>query len=160
MTARSTAFRSASGRRGHMPTRPPGCAAFWKPTCGRSRWSPSRCCPAPASNASSLPRRPAFAGTPCNHDLQLQPKGLSPMNDIHAAETKALGRFDLPHAFDDFMRAFEAFKEANDERLGEIEKRMSADAVTAERVERIGAALDQHKKALDQLSLKRLRPPL
>ena len=60
------------------------------------------------------------------------------MNDIHAAETKALGRFDLPHAFDDFMRAFEAFKEANDERLGEIEKRMSADAVTAERVERIG----------------------
>ncbi len=82
------------------------------------------------------------------------------MNDIHAAETKALGRFDLPHAFDDFMRAFEAFKEANDQRLGEIEKRMSADAVTAERVERIGAALDQHKKALDQLSLKRLRPPL
>ena len=93
-TARSTACRSASGRRGHMPTKAAGMRRnLERSTCGRSRSSPSRCCPAPASNASSSPRRPAFAGTRfAGPDLQLQPKGLSPMNDIHAAETKALGR--------------------------------------------------------------------
>ena len=31
---------------------------------------------------------------------------------------------------DDMMLAFEAFKEANDERLEQIEKRMDADVVT------------------------------
>ena len=33
----------------------------------------------------------------------------------------------------DFLGAFEAFKEANDERLEQIEKRMMADVVTVER---------------------------
>jgi HK97 family phage major capsid protein len=64
-------------------------------------------------------------------------------------ETKIAG--DNPH--EALMQAFEAFKEANDERLGEIERRMSADVVTAEKVERIG-------KALDELALKMKRPPL
>ena len=41
-------------------------------------------------------------------------------------ETKA-GAADLGFAFDDFMRAFEAFKETNDERLGQLERRASAD---------------------------------
>jgi HK97 family phage major capsid protein len=51
------------------------------------------------------------------------------------------------------MQAFEAFKEANDERLGQIERRMSSDVVTAEKVERIN-------KALDDLTLKLKRPQL
>jgi HK97 family phage major capsid protein len=51
------------------------------------------------------------------------------------------------------MQAFEAFKDANDERLAQIEKRMSADAVTADKVERIN-------KALDDLTLKLKRPQL
>ena len=41
-------------------------------------------------------------------------------NDI-APETK--GASDLGFAFDDLMRAFEAFKETNDQRLDEIERR-------------------------------------
>ena len=53
----------------------------------------------------------------------------------------------------DVMGAFEAFKEANDERLEQIEKRMSADVVTVEKVERIN-------KALDDLTLKMKRPHL
>jgi HK97 family phage major capsid protein len=53
----------------------------------------------------------------------------------------------------ELLRAFEAFKEANDERLGEIEKRMTADVLLEEKVERIG-------RALDELSLKARRPPL
>ncbi|MFW6076658.1 MAG: phage major capsid protein, partial [Hyphomicrobiales bacterium] len=42
---------------------------------------------------------------------------------------------------------------ANDERLGEIERRMSADAVTVDKVERIN-------QALDELTLKSRRPQL
>ena len=63
-------------------------------------------------------------------------------------------------AFGDFMQAFEAFKDANDERLGQIEKRMGEDAVTAEKVERINRAVDQTKMRLDELSLKTRRPQL
>jgi HK97 family phage major capsid protein len=54
---------------------------------------------------------------------------------------------------DDVMTTFEAFKEANDERLAQIEKRFAADVVTAEKVERIS-------KALDDLTLKARRPHL
>ena len=46
-------------------------------------------------------------------------------------------------AFGDMMQAFEAFKEANDERLAQIEARMSADVVTAEKVDRINRAVDE-----------------
>ena len=63
-------------------------------------------------------------------------------------------------AFGDMMQAFEAFKDANDERLGEIEKRMSADVVTAEKVDRINRAVDEAKARLDELTLKQRRPQL
>jgi HK97 family phage major capsid protein len=53
----------------------------------------------------------------------------------------------------DLMGAFEAFKEANDDRLDQIEKRMSADVVTSEKVDRIN-------KAMDELILKSRRPAL
>ncbi|MGB8316230.1 MAG: phage major capsid protein [Aestuariivirga sp.] len=56
-------------------------------------------------------------------------------------------------AMGDFLNAFEAFKDANDERLEQIEKRVSADVVTVEKVERIN-------KALDDLTLKMKRPQL
>jgi HK97 family phage major capsid protein len=51
------------------------------------------------------------------------------------------------------MGAFEAFKLANDDRLDQVEKRMSADVVTVEKVERIN-------RALDDLTLKMRRPQL
>ncbi len=63
-------------------------------------------------------------------------------------------------AFGDFMEAFEAFKDANDERLAQIEKRMGEDVVTAEKVERINRAVDQTKARLDEMSLKARRPRL
>ena len=63
-------------------------------------------------------------------------------------------------AFGDFMQAFEAFKEANDDRLGQIEQRMSADAVTSDKVERINRAVDETKARLDELALKARRPRL
>jgi HK97 family phage major capsid protein len=54
---------------------------------------------------------------------------------------------------DDVLSAFEAFKDANDERLAQIEKRMSADVITTEKVDRIN-------KAVDELILKSRRPAL
>jgi HK97 family phage major capsid protein len=66
--------------------------------------------------------------------------------DLSPFETKA-------HVEDDIFTAFEAFKDANDERLQQIEKRMSADVVTVEKVERIN-------KKLDELTLKARRPAI
>jgi HK97 family phage major capsid protein len=63
-------------------------------------------------------------------------------------------------AFGDFMQAFEAFKEANDERLSQIEGRMSADVVTTEKVDRINRAIDETKARIDELTLKARRPRL
>ena len=62
-------------------------------------------------------------------------------------ETKVMGG-DQAEAL---MRAFEAFKEANDERLLAIEKKMSADVLIENKVERIG-------RALDEIMLKEKRP--
>ncbi len=67
---------------------------------------------------------------------------------------------DMASAFDEFMRAFEAFKETNDERLAQIERRVSADVVTEEKLARINAALDAHKAVVDDLARKARRPRL
>ena len=76
-----------------------------------------------------------------------------------APETKAVPE-TMTAAFDDFMEAFEAFKETNDRRLGEIEQKLTADVVTRDKVERINRAMDEHKRVLDQLALKKARPAL
>jgi HK97 family phage major capsid protein len=73
------------------------------------------------------------------------------MKSNETYETKQTGG-DVGAAFDEFMRAFEDYKETNDRRLGEIERR-SADVVTTEKLERID-------RALDTLTLKANRPPL
>ena len=63
-------------------------------------------------------------------------------------------------AHGDIMEAFEAFKDANDERLTQIERRFGEDVVTADKVERINRALDQTKARLDELTLKARRPSM
>ena len=65
---------------------------------------------------------------------------------------------ELRDAFGDFLNAFEQFKDANDDRLSQIEKRMSADVVTADKVERINTAMDEQKRRMDDLLLKSRRP--
>jgi hypothetical protein len=62
--------------------------------------------------------------------------------------------------FDEFMETFEAFKDTNDRRLGEIEEKLTADVVTRDKMDRISRAMDEQKKVLDQLALKKARPPL
>ena len=63
-------------------------------------------------------------------------------------------------AFDDFMEAFEGFREANDRRLGEIEQKLTADVVTRDKVDRINRVMDEQKKVIDQMILKKARPRL
>jgi HK97 family phage major capsid protein len=68
---------------------------------------------------------------------------------------------ELKGAFDQFMATFSAFKEGNDERIAQIEGKVGgADVLTVEKVDRIGKALDEQKKAMDRLALKRARPAL
>ncbi len=77
-----------------------------------------------------------------------------------APEVKsALDEGDVTGAFHEFMNAFETFKEANNEKLKQLETR-SADVVTVDKVERISQALDEQKQALDTLVLKKTRPML
>ncbi|WP_375338355.1 phage major capsid protein [Chelatococcus sambhunathii] len=83
---------------------------------------------------------------------------------LRSPETKAAeaapSSLEVVTAFDDFMTAFEAFKEVNDERLAEIEARISPDAVTTEKLARLDETLDRQQRALDQLTLKSRRPAL
>ncbi|MAL09658.1 MAG: phage major capsid protein [Maricaulis sp.] len=69
-----------------------------------------------------------------------------------SAETRA--------ALSEVLCAFEAFKDANDRRLGEIEAKSSADPLLTEKVARIDHALTEAKSRLDRLSLDAARPGL
>lgn len=72
----------------------------------------------------------------------------------------ARGGGDAGAVFAELASAFEAFREANDERLAEIERKAVADVVTSDKVERIAGALDEQKRALDRLLLRQARPAL
>ena len=74
------------------------------------------------------------------------------MTDRTDYESKSAGA-DVATAFDEFMRAFEDFKDTNDRRLEEIERRSCADVVTEEKIQRID-------RALDRLTVKSQRRPL
>ncbi|HBF32554.1 phage major capsid protein [Rhizobium sp.] len=76
-----------------------------------------------------------------------------------APEIKAIPE-TMTAAFDDFMEAFSEFKQANDQRLGEIEQKLTADVITRDKVERINKAMDEQARVIDQLALKKLRPAL
>lgn len=65
---------------------------------------------------------------------------------------------ELRDAFGEFLSAFEQFKDANDDRLSQIEKRMSSDVVTTDKVDRINSAMDEQKRRMDDLFLKSSRP--
>jgi HK97 family phage major capsid protein len=77
---------------------------------------------------------------------------------IRAPETKA-GTLTETVTHDEMLRAFEAFKDANDERLAAIERRRT-DPLLEEKVARIDATLDAQTRRLDEMTLKGARPPL
>jgi HK97 family phage major capsid protein len=75
-------------------------------------------------------------------------------------ETKAVAPDrEIKQAFDEFLQGFDAFKQANDERLAGIERR-SADVLTEEKVARIDTALTETRAKIDALMLAQARPHL
>ena len=60
--------------------------------------------------------------------------------------------------FGSFQRTFETYRNANDQRLSELDQRLGADVLTREKVERIDRALDEHKQRMDELALSQARP--
>jgi HK97 family phage major capsid protein len=74
-------------------------------------------------------------------------------------ETKAGIPHDAVVTHAEMMRAFEAFKEANDERIATLEKR-SADVLLEEKIARIDRTIDAQARKLDDITLKAARPAL
>lgn len=72
-----------------------------------------------------------------------------------APETKA-----IQMAQADFANTFEAFKNANDMRLADIEAKASADTLLTDKVERLNTALDMQSKKLERLTLDAARPAM
>lgn len=60
------------------------------------------------------------------------------------------GNGETRRAIDDLMSAFEAFKQSNDERLNDIEKRNSADVLLEEKVDRLNERLGQLSHAVNR----------
>lgn len=84
----------------------------------------------------------------------------APLEEKALPDSAAPASRELLEAFDEFLVAFEAFKAANDERLAQLEARLSADVVTTEKMERINRALEGQRRLLDELSLRARRPEL
>jgi HK97 family phage major capsid protein len=76
---------------------------------------------------------------------------------MSAIETKSAASDDIVA---DLHHAFSAFKDTNDERLGQIESRLGVDVLTQEKLARIDSALDETKRRLDRVSLDHSRPRL
>lgn len=93
-------------------------------------------------------------------DMGVPRIGASLKGEPRAPEIKSVGAHEVRDAMDEFLSAFEDFKQANDERLDEIEKKLSADVVTEEKVDRINRALDRQKKTVDELALTLARPEI
>ena len=78
-------------------------------------------------------------------------------DQLTAPETKSA---DATAAFEEFARAFEAFKQDNDTRVARLETRLSGDALGEEKLARINEAMDATKARLDRMALDGRRPPL
>jgi HK97 family phage major capsid protein len=76
-------------------------------------------------------------------------------------ETKsAIYDRDANEAFGSILNAFESFKDQNDKRLSQLEKRGSADVLTVEHAGRISDAIDANQRTVKEAVLRAQRPML
>lgn len=75
-------------------------------------------------------------------------------------ETKQIATPQLKQAQSELMGVFHQFKDANDARLSEIERKLGADVILEEKVARLDRALNNAQSSLDRLSLMANRPPM
>lgn len=78
--------------------------------------------------------------------------------DTSGAAVGSAGGGEVARTFDEFFRAFEAYRAINDARLAEIESRGSADVLTLEKLDRLDSAMDATQRRLDEITLKATRP--
>ena len=81
------------------------------------------------------------------------------MSTSHNLEHKSYSQEALS-AFEDMHRSFDAYRQANDERLSQIEDRKSVDNLTIEKIDRIDQSLNEAKRRLDDVVLANTRPRL
>ena len=74
-------------------------------------------------------------------------------------ETKSGIPLDAVVTHAEMMRAFDAFKETNDQRLA-LEQKRAGDVLVDEKLARLNATMDAQAKRLDEITLKGLRPSL
>ena len=67
---------------------------------------------------------------------------------------------EINSAFDQFMNAFDEFKQTNDDRLNELEQKASVDVLTEEKLNRLNQAPEDNQNQIDSLLLKSSRPSL
>lgn len=67
---------------------------------------------------------------------------------------------EIRQAFGQFLTAFEQFKQENDLRLQEMEKKGSADSLLDEKLGRIDASLQQQQKCIDNMQISNRQPTL
>jgi HK97 family phage major capsid protein len=80
--------------------------------------------------------------------------------DTHTElETKAGIPLDAVVTHGEMMRAFEAYKDANDERLA-LDVKRSGDVVLEEKLARLNNTLDAQARRLDEITLKSARPAI
>ncbi|TMV01506.1 phage major capsid protein [Brucella haematophila] len=91
-----------------------------------------------------------------NHSIPLETKSV----ETKSLVSNPLQNGDVGEAFEEFMTAFSAFRDANDERLKKVEKHAGVDVLLTEKVERINRALDEQKHALDSYVSRQSRPQL
>ncbi|MEQ8267640.1 MAG: phage major capsid protein [Parvibaculum sp.] len=92
--------------------------------------------------------------------LKKEPRAPETKSAAEAPRDGKAAAHEVREAMDEFLSSFEDFKSANDERLGELERKLTADVLTEEKVDRINRALDTQKKKLDELTLAAARPEL
>lgn len=85
---------------------------------------------------------------------------MSTLNMKTKPETKMANTAEMRNAQADFASTFSAFKAANDERLGSMEKKQTEDALLVQKVERLNTALDQQTRQIERLSLQKSQPQL
>ncbi len=83
-----------------------------------------------------------------------------PAPEIKAATPSGTPNADVGGAFEGFMRDYAGWREENDRRLAEIERRGTVDPLIEEKLARLDAAVDEGRRRADTLALKAARPRL
>ncbi len=78
---------------------------------------------------------------------------------IASPETKAAGT-DVTVAFNEFAQRFATYRETNDAKVAEIEKRMIPDVLAVDMFARIDQRLDENQSRVDRLTLETRRPAI